>query len=152
MSLSEETFYRLTDLLPRLAAITDKRRLKVLSDIDRVLAAESSSWTDIADHLMPPNSMVRSDMVLSMIARIEDWQRKCLGTLTDSASSFLGQLLEQAPQEPAIRMSHKQYAWLRQLFDRADKKLSESEAKPVEQSETNLLLGNVISFPQTKAS
>jgi hypothetical protein len=39
---------RLMKLLPRLAAVTDKHRLKVLSDIDRVLAAEGLTWADVA--------------------------------------------------------------------------------------------------------
>jgi hypothetical protein len=64
---------RLMKLLPRLAAVTDKHRLKVLSDIDRVLAAEGLTWADVAAALMPQEVapvVLKADVVSAMVEHI----------------------------------------------------------------------------------
>jgi hypothetical protein len=120
-TLNDETFYRLANLLPRLSALTDRRRLEVLSDIDRVLAAENLSWTDITECLMPPSSMLQSATVVQMCETIA--QALQLAPLTENATEFLTELLRQAKLEPAVHLTPRQYQWLRSLYERAEKKL-----------------------------
>jgi hypothetical protein len=148
MRMNEETYFRLMNLLPRLSAITDKRRLKVLSDIDRVLAADGLSWDDIAEALMSPSGVTPSKTILDMI----DAVAKAELVMTENAVQFLSQLREQASQEPAVELSPKQNHWIRGLFERAEKKLSPPRKADKPEPQSVVQSNNVLAFPQTKVS
>jgi hypothetical protein len=104
--LTPEAYGRLINLLPKLAALTDKARLKALADIDRVLAAEGLTWTDIAAGLLAPALPV--ECVLAMLDRIA--QQPDL--LTDKARDFITQLRERASRTDRVFLSPRQSEWL----------------------------------------
>jgi hypothetical protein len=118
---------RLMKLLPRLAAVTDKHRLKVLSDIDRVLAAEGLTWTDIAAALEPKLEVapivLKADAVAATVERIRQSPR----VLTDNARDFLAQVNAQVLRlqragdtEIGVHLSGRQAAWLEALHSKAE--------------------------------
>jgi hypothetical protein len=99
-----QAYARLMKLLPKLSAMTDAYRLKVLSEIDRVLAAEGLMWTDIAAALTePPGEDLPTAELLTMIERIEQQDRMIL--LTPNARSFLAQMRERATEDDIVHLS-----------------------------------------------
>jgi hypothetical protein len=126
---------RLTNLLPKLAAMTDKHRLKVLSDIDRVLAAEGVTWADVAEALIPqetPPVVLKAADVSAMVEHI----RKFPDILSNNAQDFLGQVNAQAARsdksgDAGVHLSARQAAWLDALHSKAEgAELKQQQAAP----------------------
>jgi hypothetical protein len=117
---SPQTYARLMKLLPKLSALTDRHRLKVLSEIDRVLAAEGLTWADIAEALAPPRgeTLAAADL-LATIDHIEQEDKNRIVFLTLNARSFLAEMREQAAENDSVYLSGKQAVWLRALHERA---------------------------------
>jgi hypothetical protein len=111
--LTPEAYGRLMKLLPKLAALTDRHRLKVLSDIDRVLALDGLTWTDIADTLRAPAMTVED--VLKMVEHIEQHP----DLLSDNARSFIAMLRERATSYRVVNLSPRQCEWLSILYEQA---------------------------------
>jgi hypothetical protein len=126
MTLSFEVHNRLAKLLPRLAAITDKHRLKVLSDIDRVLLSAGISWHDVANALQPPPQYADHNAadVLAIVKRIE--ARRYL--LSDNAQQFVAQVREDATGEDTVELSERQAHWLARLHEEAEAEEAERPA------------------------
>jgi hypothetical protein len=117
--LSIQAHTRLMKLLPKLSAVTDQHRLKVLSDIDRVLAAEGLTWADIAEALNEPQGEdLAATEVLSIIERI---QQEHTVLLTNNARSFLDQLRERAMENNSVHFSFRQGQWLYALQEQAER-------------------------------
>jgi hypothetical protein len=129
MTNTYEAYVRLSKLLPKLAALTDRRRLEVLSDIDRVLAASGMTWEDIADAVMPPRLDIATKTALAMIERIT----KHPDILTENASDFLSQVAENMKGQDAATLSPRQAEWLHALDERA-KAAEAAEAKRIQPS------------------
>jgi hypothetical protein len=125
-TIESEAYIRLSKLLPKLAALTDRRRLQVLSDIDRVLAASGMTWEDIAAAVMPPSLDIDAKTALAMIERIT----KHPDILTDNASDFLTQLVENMKGQDEMHLSARQAEWLHGLNERA----KAAEAKRIQPS------------------
>ena len=51
MAMTDEGYAALLSLLPRLGTVTTDQRLRALLAIDRVIAVEGLSWTDVANSL-----------------------------------------------------------------------------------------------------
>jgi hypothetical protein len=99
--------------------VTAKHRLKVLSDIDRVLAAEGLTWADIAAALQAPSESwieIKAVAVLDMIERILGFP----DMLSDNAQSFLKQTGERALRQDVVHLSARQAAWLDALHNKAE--------------------------------
>jgi hypothetical protein len=117
---------RLMKLLPKLSAVTDAYRLKVLSEIDRVLAAEGQTWADIAEALSEPQggSLPVAEL-LAIIERIEQQYRSSASwqtPLTDNACSFLADLREKAAvQIGEVHLTFRQGQWLYALQEQAER-------------------------------
>jgi hypothetical protein len=112
---------RLVKLLPKLSAMTDQHRLKVLSDIDRLLAGEGFMWADIAEALSPPRGegLPAAD-VLAIIDRIEQQERAL--SLTSNASAFLADVRDRAEEGGgSVYLTSKQTAWLHALHAQAER-------------------------------
>jgi hypothetical protein len=130
MSLPPEVHARLEKLLPRLAALTDKHRLKVLADIDRVLLNADLSWQEVAAALQPPPRYTdyKAAEVLATIDRIE---AKRSAVLTENAKAFLEQVRMDAAGGGTVELSERQAQWLHQLRDRAEGlEVIASQARP----------------------
>ena len=119
---SPQAYARLMKLLPKLSALTDQHRLKVLSEIDRVLAAEGLTWADIAAALAPPRgeTLAAADL-LATIDQIEQEDKNRIVFLTPNARSFLAEMREQAAENDAVYLSGKQAVWLRGLREQAER-------------------------------
>lgn len=131
--MTPQTRTRLLKLLPRLSAVTDARRLKAMSDVDRVLAAEGLTWADIADFLEERTNVVtevNADEALAMA----DIVSQHADLLSDNARDFLGQVVRkviaarEATQQPGhymfgkeavIELSARQIKWLLDLHGKA---------------------------------
>jgi hypothetical protein len=113
---------RLVELLPKLSAVTPEwHRLKVLSDIDRVLAAKGLTWADFAEALSEAGGSLPVAELLTIIEHIE--QHRTL--LTDNACSFLADLREKAAaQADEVRLTVRQGQWLYELLSQAAGHLS----------------------------
>ncbi len=117
--MTPENRIRLLKLLPKLAAVTDQRRLKVLSDIDRVLLAENMTSASIAALLEERTNEyadIGSDEVLAMAEFIAAHNPQ---GLSDSALNFLRQLREAAGWGAAVSLSARQREWLWKLHHKA---------------------------------
>jgi hypothetical protein len=125
MTISLDTLARLSKLLPRLAALTDRRRLEVLSDIDRVLAAHGITWLDIADALMSPNE-IDAQTVLAMVERI----RMSGCCLTFEAERFISEMVEKVEGRDAVHLSLRQIQWLYALDEKAAAETKTAGAAP----------------------
>jgi hypothetical protein len=66
--------------------------------------------------------------------------------ITEGAVQFLTQLREDASEESAVRLSPKQYQWLRSLFERAEKNLG--RRPPVQSDSPPPQSDNVVSFAE----
>jgi hypothetical protein len=115
--MTPQTYARLLRLLPKLGALTDAHRLKVLAQIDRVLLADEhgATWCDIADRLMPPT--ITGKDLLAMVTAIET--APTAGMLTEAASGFLADMRERAADSDDVYLSARQREWLLQLYHRA---------------------------------
>jgi hypothetical protein len=119
---SPQAYARLMKLLPKLSAMTDQHRLKVLSEIDRVLAAEGLTWADVAAALAPPRgeTLAAADL-LATIDRIEREDKNRILFLTPNARSFLAEMRERAAENDAVYLSGKQAVWLHALHAQAER-------------------------------
>jgi DNA-binding transcriptional MerR regulator len=116
-TFSMQAHTRLMKLLPKLSAVTDQHRLKVLSEIDRVLAAEGLTWADIAEALNEPQGEdLAAAEALALIERIE---QEHTVLLTNNARSFLDQLRERAMENYSVHFSFRQGQWLYALQEQA---------------------------------
>jgi hypothetical protein len=117
--MTPQTFARLMKLLPKLSALTDAHRLKVLAQIDRVLLADDdgATWQDIAERIMAPT--ITGKQLRDMVATIEAAQAMPTGPLTDSALQFLAQMREWAAAYEDVRLTPRQREWLCGLYERA---------------------------------
>jgi len=106
--MTPQTYARLLRLLPKLGALTDAHRLKVLAQIDRVLLADEhgATWCDIADRLMPPT--ITGKDLLAMVTAIET--APTAGMLTEAASGFLADMRERAADSDDVYLSARQQA------------------------------------------
>lgn len=124
--MTPETRARLLKHLPRLAAVTDRRRLQVLSEIDRSLAAEGLTWGAVAGELLQPSSypepdVITADAVLAMVDRIGRWPDDLSRGARDFLASMNGQALEaQRLGDGNVRLSRRQTAWLYGLHQKAE--------------------------------
>jgi len=123
--MTPETRSRLLKHLPRLAGVTDRHRLKVLSDIDRALAAEGLTWGAVAAELLQPPSypepdVIEADGVLLMVDRILRWPDDLSRGARDFLASMNGQALEaRRLGDGNVRLSRRQTAWLYGLYEKA---------------------------------
>jgi hypothetical protein len=116
--MSPEAYGRLIRLLPKLAAMTDQHRLKVLSDIDRVLARDGITWLEIAEALMPPGGQdFPVSNILAVVERIEQLRPTLF--LTPNATAFLADLRSRASESDEVHLTSKQYMWLHGLEEQA---------------------------------
>jgi hypothetical protein len=121
--MSPVAYARLIKLLPKLSAVTDEHRLEVLSDIDRVLAAEGLMWADIVEALIPPEETIPADDLLAMLDTIERERM----FLTARADMFLVDLRTRAADNDIVHLTGKQSAWLHLLLQKAEHQRSERE-------------------------
>jgi hypothetical protein len=114
-TMTPQTYARLMKLLPKLSALTDMHRLKVLAQIDRVLLAdeEGATWCDVAERLLAPT--ITGKRLMDMVAKIETVPT----ALTESACQFLAQMREWSAAYDEIRLTPRQREWLLVLYDRA---------------------------------
>jgi hypothetical protein len=114
---------RLVNLLPKLSAVSPEwHRLKVLADIDCVLAAKGLTWADFAEALSEQGGSLPVAELLSAIEFIEQHPT----VLTDNARSFLAGLREKAAaaQADEVRLTVRQGQWLDELLHQAAGDLS----------------------------
>jgi hypothetical protein len=105
--LTWEAYGRIMKLLPKLSALTDKHRLKVLSDIDRVLAAAGLTWADFAaEAVPPPEEDVPVDVLLTIVESIELEANEKSMFISTSAREFLMDLRGRARSARGDRMVH----------------------------------------------
>ncbi len=116
--MTPENRARLLKLLPRLAAVTDQRRLKVMSDIDRVLAAEGLTWASIAA-LLEKRTNEYADLGSDEVLAMAEFIATNSYGLSDSALNFLRQLREAAGRAAAVSLSARQREWLWKLHNKA---------------------------------
>src|SRR5262245_25431475 len=130
--MSPVAFARLIKLLPKLSGVTDEHRLKVLSDIDRVLAAEGLMWADIAEALIPPEEAMPADVLLAMLDSIE----RAPEFLSPRAEMFLADLRTQATENDSVHLTFRQSAWLHALHQKAERERIATNIKQIDPSET----------------
>jgi hypothetical protein len=114
--MTPQTHARLMRLLPKLSALTDARRLKVLARIDRALLADDdgATWLDIAERLLAPT--ITGKQLWDMVAKIE---AAPTAAVTEAACQFLAQMRERAAAYDEVYLTARQREWLCQLYDRA---------------------------------
>ena len=117
--MTPTTRARLLKLLPKLAAVTDQHRLKVLSDIDRVLAAEGMTWADIAAAVEERTNEYADVPAAEVMAAVDFIALRDAQGLTDSARDFLRQLMHSADGAATVSMSARQREWLGALYHNA---------------------------------
>jgi hypothetical protein len=110
------------ELLPKLSAVTPEwHRLKVLADIDCVLAAKGLTWADFAEALSEAGGSLPVAELQATIEFIEQHPT----VLTDNARSFLAGLREKAAaQADEVRLTVRQGQWLDELLHQAAGDLS----------------------------
>lgn len=117
--MTPETRCRLLKLIPKLSAMTDRHRLKVLGDIDRVLAAEGVTWADIAALLEERTNEYADISADEVLAAVDFIALRDAQELTDSARDFLRQLAHSAEGAATVSMSARQREWLGALYHNA---------------------------------
>lgn len=112
--MSQEVWSHLVPLLPELSSIYDDHRLKVLTQIDRVLASEGLSWQAIADMLPEP-----AWSPASVIAAVDCIERYPDLRGVAHAAQFLAECRDRAKAHKQVYLSPRQSAWLANLWEQA---------------------------------
>ena len=124
LTLSLQAYARLMKLLPKLSGLTNHHRLKVLGEIDRVLAAERLMWADVAAALLPPETRMPAAHLLVMVDHVEQENNlrqtyESYLHLTPNATKFLADLRGRAAESDPVYLTPRQGAWLQALHDQA---------------------------------
>jgi hypothetical protein len=126
--LSPQAYTRLRRLLPKLSGLTDHHRLKVLGEIDRVLAAEGLMWADVAEALQPSETRLPAADLLAMVDHLEREDKdRTFFALTTNAGKFIADLRERAAENETVYLTPRQGAWLHALLDQAKRERVRAE-------------------------
>ena len=134
--MTPEAHARLCKLLPKLGALTDAHRLKLLADIDRIFVREGITWEDVTARLLAPS--IDGEELSEIVAFILK-QEGCY--VSTSAHDFLTQMQNRAAHGGSVRLSPAQCTWLFALRDQAAKAAAEKaeDAADEQQERANII-------------